>query len=193
MDEEYQGPGAGRYVRRRNTNQALWIALGAAVLVGLVFLFVVMGSSGGEGYKLEGKQAFEEFLTSLFKDEYRGSLGRIHLEGMLVEYNPGALKSRAQWTPEKRKELEVDLYRNLRLRLQNELRLTSVSDIRQKVIDRAEVTWDSYHDEVRIRWMTDPYDKVIAERRLHVAAEPWIATVVEVNDRWLVARFGAEK
>lgn len=190
MDEEYQEPGAGRYPRRRSNNQALWIALGGALVVGLVFIFIVMGSTGGESYKLEARNALEGFLKVLLENKYRNSLGRLHLEGMLTEYNPGALKTRDEWTPEKRQEVELDLYRNLRTLLENELHIESSVDIRRKVLDRAEYEWDSYHDEVKIRWTTEPFERIIAERRLRVPAQSWVATMIERDGKWLVARFG---
>jgi hypothetical protein len=192
-EEDYQGPGAGRYPRRRSGNEALWIALGTAVVLGLVFLFFVMGSSGGDSEKREGMQALESFLKALLTDKYSETLSLMYLEGMLVEHNPGALKSRSEWTPQKRKELQADLYRDLKLRLKNDLRVESSSDIRAKVIDRAIAEWDDFRDEVKIRWSTEAYDKVIAERRLHVESAPWIATLSEVDGTWRVTSFRPER
>ena len=64
-------------------------------------------------------------------------------------------------------------------------------DVRRMVLDRATVSWDAYNDQVEIRWMTDPYDKVIAERRLRVEAKAWVARVKEIEDAWRVTSFGS--
>ena len=190
--DDYEGPGGGRAPRRRSGNEGIWIALGAAVVLGIIFIFIVSGGSGGEADKLEATQAFEGFLKALLEDKYKNTLGRLSLEGMLREHNPGALKNRDEWTPEKRKEIELDLYRHLRHRVEKDLRLEGTIDIRRKVLDGAEVTWDDFRDVVKIRWDTEPYDTVIAERRLRVEAAPWVANLAEIDGKWLVTLFVPE-
>jgi len=189
--EEYQGPGAGRRPRRRSGNEGIWIALGAAVVLGLVFLLVVSGGSSGESEKIEAKKTLERFLTAMLANQHQHAIGMVHLEGMLVDYGPQILKNRSRWTPEDRKRTELDLYRDLRHKISSKLRLSTNADIRQKLLDRAEVTWDAYHDRVVFRWETEPYDTVIAERKYRVPAERWVAWVSDASGSWLVTKFNA--
>jgi hypothetical protein len=192
-EEEYEGPGAGRRPRRRSGNEGIWLALGAAVVVGLVFLLIISGGSSGESEKDEAKKVLDRFLKAVLANQRDLAMKQVHLESMLVEYGPEMLKNRNQWTPDDRKKMELDLFRNLRLMLSDQLKMTSDTDIRRKILDRAEIKWDAYNDRVEFWWKTDAYDKVIAERKLRVEPEPWVARVSEIGDTWLVTTFGRVK
>ena len=191
--EEYEGPGAGRRPRRRSGNEGIWLALGAAVVVGLVFLLIISGGSSGDAEKDEARKTIERFLKAVLANQAELAMKQVHLESMLVDYGPEMLKNRNQWTAEDRRKMELDLFRNLRLRLGDQLKMTSDADIRRKILDRATIEWDAYNDRVEIRWKTDPYQKVLAERRMEVPAEAWVARVSDVGGTWLVTTFGSVK
>ena len=118
-----------RYSRKSGNNTPIYIALGAAVLIGLVAIMFLAGSSPDEEAKEGAKHAFREFMQACI--ENIPELGRALVDPRVVlrDENLAELKRWRELTPARKAELTDQAFRWIQMKVETDLRFDSMEQV----------------------------------------------------------------
>ena len=175
---ESSGGAPRRPVRRKSGNEGLWLALGAAAVVGVLVLLILSGSAPGEDDEKQAVDAFREIAGYVLDNRPDRSIPHLFPPTLLAETNLKQVKQWNELPPAERQNLEQQAFSEVRGRmiLPQELGWTSLADVNQD-LSGARVKMTPLNREVSIEWEARkgkgrwlatllPFDKVYKLRRL---------------------------
>ncbi len=169
-DEEQQRP----LPRRKSGNQGLYIALGAAGLIGLIFFLVMLGGSSGEQDTRAALVVLQELFRASLENRSEDGAKLLVTREILRDQNTRETKVWSTLSPERREELGLQAFRWVRGRITQDLQLSDMGQV-NKLLRASEPKFFRGDNRVDFQW---PY-----------AGERWNASLVLVNEQWRVQRF----
>jgi hypothetical protein len=172
--DEYDGEGPRRPPpRRKSGNETLYIALGAAGVVGLIVILIITGSTDDEADIRGALTALQTFFrTCIENNEKEGSKMLVARE-ILRDQNPRDAKQWSSLPPERRAELEVQAFRWTRGRVVQDLQLMNMEQV-NNLLRASEAVPFSGEGRVDFQWK--------------MGLDRWNAMMRQINDVWLLER-----
>lgn len=117
-DYQEEDPGySQRRPRRGSGNQGLWIALGAALILGLVMILILTGGESDEEVQESARAALEQLLIHCVDNNEADGARMVETTEILREVNPDFHKTWANATEAERVGHHVSAFRMIRRRV----------------------------------------------------------------------------
>ncbi|MHC4473791.1 MAG: hypothetical protein ACYTDY_09815 [Planctomycetota bacterium] len=175
--DEYEGTSrvTRRFERRRKDNTPLYIAVGAAVVVGIVLIIVFTGSSP-EGENVDAARfALRELLRTCIENDAAAGVTLVDPKFVLQDENPDLLKQWRELPVQRRKDLTDQAFRWIQMKVQNDLKLQSMQEV-EVLLAAANSKYQPSARRVDLWWS--------------YAGKTWNAALSNYTGKWLLLRLG---
>ena len=169
-DEEPQRP----LPRKKSGNEGLYIALGVAGVIGLVFILIITGGSSSEQDTTEALVVLQELFRASLENREQDGAKLLVTREILRDQNPRDTKLWSSLSPERREELSLQAFRWVRGRIIQDLQLSDMTQV-NNLLRASEPLVFSGDNRVDFQW------QYVGER--------WNASLVHVGEKWFVQRF----
>jgi hypothetical protein len=173
-DEREQGAGR-RPPRRKGGNEGLYIALGAAGVIGLIALIIFAGGSPEESGGQEAKETLKKFMQACIENREADGMRLVDPRWVLREENPKQLKQWDNLSPEDKADLTAQAYRWVRQKILQDLQLKNMQEV-NILISAAEPSYKSIEKRVDLYWT--------------MGGTRWIAGLSNITGQWKVLDLG---
>ena len=168
-DEDYAPPPP----RKKTGNEGLWIALGIAGLVGIIFFFIMTGSDSSENDAIAARAALRRFFEAAITE--RADVGEklVLTREILRDQNPKMTKQWNSLSVKEQERLTAEAFRWVSGRVRQNLQIGTMAQV-DVMLNAADIHPKPGESRVDFQW---PY-----------ADEVWNAVMIQVGQDWLLER-----
>jgi hypothetical protein len=159
--------------RRKSGNEGLYIALGVAAVIGLVFILIMTGSSSDEEDTGAALVVLQELFRTCLEDRKADGAKLLVAREILRDQNTNETKIWSSLSPERRAELELQAFNWIRGRIIQDLQLIDMNQV-NNLLRASEAVPFGGDNRVDFQWV--------------YASDRWNASLVRVGENWKVQR-----
>lgn len=165
--------GAPRYARRKSGNEGLYIALGSAGVVGIVFLLIILGGSSESEMNYEAQAVLRDFFRHCIANDEEKGMRMLEPREVLRDQNPNDIKDWRTLPADRKQVLARQSFRWLRGMVtgKNDLNLSDPAQIETIL---ASADYFTQTNRVDVQW-------------IHLGSR-WNAVLEQRGDVWVILR-----